>query len=202
MRSDCRFIMHPEDEAEFVKFVTSENGTVLVDGPDWPTKKPPIVDIENAGTYLMIWNPAETRPLTGRRLTQDGQKWWSCENQFLTIQFLRSGFHFDEPYLFEGRIAVATTDKGKSHFDEVSAPAIERRYARLRKALKKSYTNKVLLWQNRKSPRSKHNPSKPDPALWVGPKAMQWLREARRDHCVKQSRGARASAYVVDLVAK
>src|SRR5262249_49108032 len=119
MRSDLRFVMHPLDEAEFAEMVIAEQGTVFVNGPSWSTPQPPVcTDRHHAGSYLMIWNPSETLPLSGKRYQHDNKEWWYCENEFLTIQFLRSGFQHGEPFLFEGRIAVATTDKGKALFDE------------------------------------------------------------------------------------
>lgn len=201
MRSDLRFVMHPIDETEFVSIVTGEKGTVSVDGPSWSTAQPPIcTDLQHAGDYLMIWNPSETPPLAGKHYEKDNKEWWYCENEFLTIQFLRSGFQFGEPYLFEGRIAVATTDKGKTFFHASSAGRVESRYKTLRRAIKKVYTNKVIIWQSLTSPRSRTNPLKPDSATWVGPHAMQWLRQNERNRWVQQFRGAGARGYLLDLV--
>jgi hypothetical protein len=99
--------MHPMDEAEFVEAVLAEPGVVFVDGPSWTTPQPPtLTDIQSAGNYLMIWKPSETPQLRANRHRQDDQEWWYCKNEYLTIQFLRSGFQYEEPFLFEGRLAV------------------------------------------------------------------------------------------------
>jgi hypothetical protein len=201
MRSDLRFVMHPSDEEEFAKIVNAEPGTVFVDGPSWSTPRPPISkDLRHAGHYLIIWNPSETPPLTGKHYKNNGEEWWYCKNEFLTIQFLRSGFKYKEPYLFEGRIAVATTDKSKRFFHELSASRVESRYKALRKAIKKVYKNNVIIWQSLSSPRSWNNPLKPDRTIWVGPHAMQWLRQNERQRWVQQCRGAGARGYLLDLV--
>src|SRR5260370_19404575 len=161
MRSEVVFVMHPSDEAEFVNLVIAEPGTVLVNGPTWSSPRPPIkTDIQSCGNYAMIWNPSETPALAGRHLRKENAEWWYCENEFLTIQFLRSGFQFGEPFLFEGRTALATTDKGGGEFHGPSAHAIEERFKRLRKFIKKNYANGVIIWQNTSLPRSKTNPLK------------------------------------------
>jgi hypothetical protein len=202
MRSQVVFVMHPLDEAEFAKVVISEPGTVFVDGPNWSTPRPPSTrDLNGAGNYLMIWNPSETPRLTGKHCRKDDIEWWYCKNEFLTIQFLRSGFQYGEPYLFDGRIAVGTTMPGEATHAP-SAPSIERRFKTLKKIIQKAYANNVLIWQSISSPRSKTNPLKPAATHWVGPHALQWLREDPRNRWVQQVRNAGpvARAYLLDLV--
>jgi hypothetical protein len=193
--------MHPDDESTFAEKVLSETGTVFVDGPIWAQPQPPITkDIRTAGDYLMIWNSLETPELTGTHHRKEEKEWWYCNNEFLTIQFLRSGFHPTEPFLVEGRIAVCTTSKEKNFYHESSAGAIERRFKFLRNFIKKAYANKALIWQAISSPRSNSNPIKPDPCVWVSPNAMAWLEEEPRKRFVQQFRTAGASAYLLDLV--
>jgi hypothetical protein len=193
--------MHPEDENEFARIITSEDGTVFVDGPIWHQARPPITrEILTAGNHLMIWNPSETPDLVGTYRRKDEKEWWYCDNEFLTIQFLRSGFQFGEPFLFEGRIAVCTTAKDKSYFHEASAAAIELRFKKLRKYIKKCYTNEVIIWQALSFSRSKTNPLKPDSSVWVGSYALQWLEEEPRNRWVQQFRNAGARGYLLDLI--
>lgn len=42
MRSQVRFVMDPADEAEFIRAIVDEPGTVLVDGPTWATSNQPL----------------------------------------------------------------------------------------------------------------------------------------------------------------
>jgi len=201
MRSEVCLVMHPEDEEDFARYVTSEQEVVFVNGPKWNQPSPPICsDIEKAGNYLMIWNPSETTGLTANHHRKEDKEWWYCNNEYLTIQFLRSGFQFDEPFLFEGRIAVNTTSKEKTVHDPSSAEQIERRFKNLRKQIKKTYRNSTLIWQNTSLPRSKTNPLKPAPNVWIGPHAIQWLEEQPRERWVQQFRGAGARGYILDLV--
>lgn len=201
MRSQVRFVMHPEDEAEFARVVKSEAGTVFVDGANWHHPRPPVVnDIETAGSYLMIWNQLETPELIAKHYQNEEDEWWCCENEFSTLQFLRSGFQLGEPFLFEGRIAVSTTAKDKSLFHATSAAAIEHRFKALRKFVKKGYANSTIIWQALSLPRSDTKLLKPDSSLWVGPHAMLWLEQDPKKRWVQQFRYARARGYLVDLV--
>jgi hypothetical protein len=95
MRSQIRFVMHDEDEHEFVQEVLAEPGTVFVNGPKWATEEPPVLSrVEDGdGFYQMIWNPGETLALTGKHYAKGDEESWYCENEFLTLQFLRSGAH-------------------------------------------------------------------------------------------------------------
>jgi hypothetical protein len=201
MRSQVVFVMHPTDETEFARLVTSEPGAVFVDGPIWSTPEPRVTtDIQCCGDYLMIWSPSQTPKLTGRHYRKHDAEWWYCDNECYTIQFLRSGIQFGELFLFEGRIAVTTTDKSGTFFHEPTAHAIEQRFKNMRKSIKRSYTNNVLIWQNISLPRSKTNPIKPAANVWVGPNAINWLREEPRGRWVQQFRGAGARGYLLDLV--
>lgn len=198
MRSSINFVMHPEDEAEFARKVESEAGIVFVDGPKWNQPQPPIAgEIGSAGQYLMIWNPLQTPELIGKHYRNEATEWWYCENEFLTIQFLRSGFQWGEPYLFEGRIAVSTRSDDSS---DCYATSVERRFKALRNYIKKNYSNNKIIWQALSLPRSKTNPSKLNPCLWVGPHALDWLEHDPTQRWVQQFRGAGPRGYRVDLV--
>lgn len=201
MRSQICFVMHPRDEKEFARLVTSEPGTQFVDGPIWKQPAPPISgDIHTAGNYLMIWNPSETADLMGTHHVNGEKEWWYCKNEYLTIQFLRSGFQFGEPFLFEGRLAVCTAGKNESVFDASSAERIERRFKNLRTHIKRAYRNSTIIWQNLSLPRSKTNPLKPAPNLWGGPHAMHWLEQEPTQRWVQQFREAKARGYILDLL--
>lgn len=201
MRSQIRFVMHPDDEAEFAQHVNAEPGTVFVDGPNWPSSQPPVMtEIERGGDYLMIWNSNEAPSLKGKRYRSEGDEWWSCETEYLTIQFLRSGFQFGESFLFEGRIAVATTDQDKLHYHRATAPLVERRFKLLRKWIRQSYSNGVIIWQNIRAPRSRTNPLKPAADVWVGPHALQWFRKSPRERWTQQERDGASRGYILDLV--
>jgi hypothetical protein len=201
MRSQVIFVMHPTDEAEFVEVVLAEPGIVFVDGPNWTTAQPPtMIDIQNAGNYLMIWRPSETPKLRANHLRKDDEEWWYCSNEHLTIQFLRSGFQYEEPFLFEGRLAVGTTNDHGKPIHAPSTPFVEKRFKTLKRFIQKLYTNNVLIWQCISSPRSKNNPSKPTALTRVGPHALQWLRDDPRKRWVQQSRNSPTRAYVLDLV--
>ena len=199
MRSQIRFVMHPDDETDFVARVKDEPGTVLIDGPKWPTPDPPLVaDLARAGSYLILWNARDARRLETRHYERYGVEWWYCVED-PTIQFLRSGFQFGEAFLVEGSIAVGTPHEGVRERWECHA-AVEKRYESLRKVIRKSYVNNVLIWQNTTLPRSKTNPVKPARDVWVGPHALQWMRTAPRGRWVQQFRDSAARAYLIDLV--
>ncbi len=201
MRSEVRFIMHPDDEREFAKFVRAESDTVFVNGPKWKTPEPPITtDINDAGNYLMIWNPTQTPEMKAQHYDNEHGEWWYCKSEYFTIQLLRSGFQYGESFLFEGRIAVCTTDKGQDYFHESSALLVEQRFKSLRKWIRKSYRNKVLIYQNPALPRSQTNPIKPAADIWIGPCAMNWLEADPANHWVQPFRQSNARGYLVDLV--
>jgi hypothetical protein len=201
MRSQLVFIMHPADEIKFTDLILSEPGTVFVNGPRWSSSTPPTTtEIHGSGDYLMIWHPSEAPGLSGRHYQKEETEWWYCENEFLTVQFLRSGFQFGETYLFGGRIAITTTNIDKAILDEPSAHLVEARFKKLSKAIKKIHKNKLIIWQDPSSPRSGTNPIKPDATVWVGPHALKWLEEDPNNRWVQPFRGAGAKGYLLDLV--
>jgi hypothetical protein len=80
------------------------------------------------------------------------------------------------PVLTEDRFAIST---GPAH--KATAVNVERRYRLLRRTIQKTYLNSIVRWRNPNvpgapaGPSRSANPSKPDPSLWVGPAAMNWL---------------------------
>ncbi len=96
--------------------------------------------LNQGGGYQLIWHPIEAPDLGAVKRCLTDSQWWYCNKEFLTVQFLRSGFHNDT-VLLEGRIAIATTDKDKNILDPTSAPHIEKRYVRLRNSMKEIFTN-------------------------------------------------------------
>ncbi|MCA9070408.1 MAG: hypothetical protein KDA84_15860 [Planctomycetaceae bacterium] len=197
MRSQITFIMHPDDEDDFVREVLAEPDTVFVDGPKWKTKQPPVLSKVTDGNnfYFMIWNRAETPALTGRHHTKGDDEWWYCENEFLTLQLLRSKFF--PSFLTEGRIAV-----GSDRADPEITAAVDRRYKRLRRWIKKFFTNNIIIWQNMSLPRSGTNPLKPSPTHWIGPHALSWLQGDSANRWVQQfgSTPGKVRGYLIDLV--
>ncbi len=201
MRGQVRTVMLPEDERELVRIVASETGTVLVDGPKWDTPEPPIVSrLEESGEYLIIWNRSEHPSLTAKRYEKDGAVWWYCRNEEVTIQFLRSEHRPGDPWVSDGRLAITTTQRGEQSEPGRKPSAVERRYLALKRHIQKTYTNKVVIWQNLSMPRSKTNPSTPDVSLWVGPHALRWLEHDPENRRVQQFPQSVARGYLLDLV--
>ena len=77
---------------------------------------------------------------------------------------------------------------------------VEQRYKNLRKWVRKTYTNNLIIYQNTELPRSATNPIKPAADIWVGPHALSWLNEKPKDRWAQQSRFSSARGYLVDLV--
>ncbi len=71
----------------------------------------------------------------------------------------------------------------------------------MRKFLKKSYTNNVLIWQNTSLPRSKTNPLKPAPPIFGwGLMPCNGFAKTRQNRWVQQGPGMRPRAYLLDLI--
>ena len=88
----------------------------------------------------------------------------------------------------------------QDYFHESSALLVEQRFKSLRKWIRKSYRNKVLIYQNPALPRSQTNPIKPAADIWIGPCAMNWLEADPANHWVQPFRQSNARGYLVDLV--
>jgi hypothetical protein len=105
-----------------------------------------------------------------------------------------------DPYVHDGRLAVATTQRGEQAEPGRKVSAVERRYLALKRHIQKTYTNKVVIWQNLSLPRSRTNPIKPDVSLWIGPHALHWLEQDPANRWVQGIPGAPARGYLIDLV--
>jgi hypothetical protein len=184
MRSQLRFVMHPDDENEFVAEVLRDSPVVLIDGPRWKTPQPTVTKtITEIGSYCIIWSPSDLKELKADFIPTCND--WYCRSEFATIQFLRSLVADDR--IKDGRIAIATSEK-----DDGCPQNVERRYKTLSKYIKKRYRNSVIQWQNLNAPlvlateSRSENPSEPDNSLWIGPHAMSWL-QADPSHVVGQT---------------
>lgn len=166
MRSQLRFIMHPDDERDFVSHVLSDDRTFLIDERSG-NPAPLLRSIEAiAGSVCSILRlPSGTAPNGAGGNGAPGTK---------KIQFLRS--QIVGTLITEGSIAIATGPDGE-------AAGVERHYKSLSKFIKARYANAILRWYNPDlpfapaSPGHSANPSKPDPQVWVGPSVHLWLAE-------------------------
>ncbi|MCC6738156.1 MAG: hypothetical protein IT452_03860 [Planctomycetia bacterium] len=200
MRSQVRFAMHPEDECEFVKEVLRDPAVVLLDGPRWKTSSPTTFrSLENIGFYCIIWSP-EDRPLLSAEFIPTCNDYY-CNSEYATIQFLRSSMHKDQ-ILTQGRIAISTTGSDKEYFDPRSGERVDSRFKRLRKFIRKNYSNSAVQWLNPDFPIAaatnarSANPSEPDASFWVGPSALNWMGE-REGRIIKQAVSFRTEARLV-----
>jgi hypothetical protein len=164
MRSQVRFVMHPDDESDIVAELLCDPAVLLIDGPRWKTATPPTTrTISAVGNYCIIWSaedlqelPAEFMPLCND---------WYCRAEYATIQFLRSGLA--KTVITEGRFAISTVMAS-----ETTAANVERRYKLLRRIIQKTYRNSVVRWR---APDTRQIVPEPDRSVWVGPAAMSWL---------------------------
>lgn len=195
MKSELRFVMHPDDETAFAGQVLAEECVRLVDGPRWKSPDPVATRSlkEVVGDYCIIWCTQDRPSLSARRLATDD---WYCESESATIQFLRSQLRGS--CLSTGRIAIGTGDA-----TQTEAVAVERRFKCLVRFIKKTYENSAIRWCNTQLPFAKaipgqsSNPSNPDVHCWIGPHARRWLREdtARR---IKQSAESPVEARLLE----
>jgi hypothetical protein len=173
VRSQLRFVMHPDDECPLVADLLRDPAVLLVDGPRWKAATPPITrDLSAVGRYGIIWSPEDLPVLPAEFIPTCND--WYCRGEYATIQFLRS--QVTGTVITEGRFAISTEAAQK-----ITAANVERRYGVLRRAVQKTYTSSVVRWRNPNlletagTPSRSANPSKPDRSLWVGPVAMAWL---------------------------
>jgi hypothetical protein len=200
MGSQIRFIMPPEDERDFEELLLSDASIRLIAGPRWKTREPQTSrSLGDIGYYCIIWSTTDIEHLTAEYIPTCDD--WYCRSEYATIQFLRS--ELTESVLTEGRIAISTMVR--DDFPEANVRSLEKRFGNLRKYIKKHYRNSVLQWQNSTlafgpaGPNRSANPSKPDSQTWVGPHALQWLRE-QPERRVKQSRQSFVEAFLVESV--
>ena len=56
MKSQVRFVMHPDDEYVLVAELLRDPAVLLVDGPRWKVAVPPTTrNISAVGSYCIIW---------------------------------------------------------------------------------------------------------------------------------------------------
>ena len=138
MRSQLRFVMHPDDEQTFIAEALRDASVCLIDGPRWPTRTPVRHrSLHTIGQYCILWSTDDAPQLAAEFLPATGD--WYCRSEHLTIQFLRS--QLAGSVLTEGRIAVATDDR-----EPAAAHGVARRYRALSRFIRRSYRNRLLRW--------------------------------------------------------
>ena len=194
MRSQIRFVMNAEDEHAFAAQILSDPGMALIDGPRWPSPEPVAHRALKALTdyYCIVWPRSQIATLSARPL-DDGQ--WYCDSEAQTLQWLRS--RSLPGLLTEGRLAIGSSP------ELAGAAQLEQRYRAWLRWLKAGYRNRQLRWQNPAlpmlpaAPGRSTNPGEPDPQVWVGPGALDWLRADRRRR-VKAFPAAAVEALLVE----
>lgn len=198
MKSQVRFVMHPDDESEFEHLLVRDESIRFIAGPRWKAETPvcsrSLTDI--AGSYCIIWSITDIPELKSEYIPSCND--WYCRSENATIQFLRS--EIDEMVITEGRIAVSTISK--HDLPDSTVKNLEKRYTTLRKYFRSNYFNSVVEWRNPLAPYApagpnrSANPSMADPQVWVGPHALRWLRE-RSERKIKQLRQSIVEAVLV-----
>lgn len=130
MRSQLRFIMHPDDERDFVAHILSDDRVFLIDEHSNDPAGPPLlrsIEPVASGLCSIVLRPAggganHTGAASGK------------------IQFSRS--QIVGPLITEGRIAIGTIAGSEE------AAWVERQYKTLSKFIKARYTNSILRWYN------------------------------------------------------
>ncbi|HJR56498.1 MAG TPA: hypothetical protein VJ798_07955 [Rhizomicrobium sp.] len=189
MSSQLVFAMHPLDEAAFAEFLLADPSIRLVDGPRWPDPQPKLTrNSADVGSYALIWPSDRVPPLTAKHIPAAGD--WYCDSEGSTLQWLRS--RLDGSDLITGRIALHDFP---ADFPQAAGERLKALYNRLRRRIKADYDNAVVRWGNPRYPFAparngrSANPGEPDKSLWVGPHALQWLRDSR-DHVFRPFPGA------------
>lgn len=199
MKSQVRFVMHPDDESEFAHLLVRDESIRFIAGPRWKTEAPisarSLTDI--ASNYCIIWSISDIPEMKAEYIPACND--WYCRSEYATIQLLRS--EIDEIVITEGRIAVSTAPE--HDFPASSVKNLEKRYSNLRKYIRTHYSNSIVQWRNPLAPYApagpnrSANPGKPDPQVWVGPHALRWLRE-RSDRKIKQMRQSIVEAVLIN----
>ena len=173
MKSQIRFVMHPDDEAQIVAGLLQDPAVVLIDGPRWPQAAPIVTrDIASVRYYCLIWSPEDLAVLSSEYIPTCND--WYCRSEFATIQFLRC--KLQESIICEGRFAVSS-----DHGPKQTAEGVDRRFKLLRRSIKKTFVNSLVCWRSANGPEAPAIPdrsadqSQPDSSLWVGPAAREWL---------------------------
>jgi len=198
MRSQVRFVMHPADEREFEHLFIRDESIHFIAGPRWKTETPVTTkSLADINHYCIIWSTSDIANLKAEYIPSC--KDWYCRSEYATIQFLRSEMF--QSVITEGRIAISTMESRDC--PATSVKRLERRFADLRKYFRKNYSNSIIQWRNptlpyaSAGPNRSANPSKPDPQVWVGPHALNWLRE-QPDRRIKQERRSNVEAVLID----
>lgn len=194
MRSQIRFVMSAEDERAFAAQILSDPGIELIDGPRWSSSEPAAHRAFEALTdyYCIVWPRSQVPTLSARPL-DNGE--WYCDSQAQTLQWLRS--RSLPGLLTEGRLAIGSSP------ELAGAAKLERRYRAWSRWLKAAYRNRQLCWRNPTlpmlpaAPGRSANPGEPDPQVWVGPGALDWLR-ADLSRRVKAFPAAAVEAVLVE----
>jgi hypothetical protein len=193
MRSELRFVMHPEDEAALMNELLRDPAVLLVDGPRWKSAQPPATrSLIEVGRYCIIWSPEDLPELEADFIPTCDD--WYCRSERATLQLLRS--EVIDAVITDGRLAISTDPMQPGILENV-----EHRYRVLCRYIKKSYVNSVVVWRNVDRPEApagpsrSANPSAPDRSVWVGPAAMGWFSQhaTRR---IKQSLSGRVEGTV------
>ncbi|NHZ41542.1 hypothetical protein [Massilia aquatica] len=196
MRSQLRFVMHPDDESEFATLMLADEHVHLIDGPRWKSASPrQFRSLDQVtGRYCIIWSMQDCPTLSARYIPACDD--WYCNSEEFTIQFLRSDTV--GAVITEGRIAVSTPAT-----ESEGTQSLERRFKQLARFIKKHSTNSIVQWCNPDLPflpavpgRSA-NPSKPDPQVWIGRHAVNWLQEDK-ERRVKQFAQSSVEARLID----
>jgi hypothetical protein len=173
VRSEIRFVMHPDDEAMLMSELLRDPVVLLVDGPRWKSAAPPTTrKVSSVGYYCIIWSPEDLPQLRAEFILSCND--WYCRGEYATIQFIRCVI--TGTVITQGRFAIATDQANVR-----TAANVERRYNLLRRWIKKTYINSLVRWCNPGipeapvGPNKSANPSGPDRSRWVGPSAMNWL---------------------------
>jgi hypothetical protein len=194
MRSQLRFVMHPDDEHDFATFLLSDETVQFIDGPRWKSQSPTCSrTLEHIGWYCIIWSPSDLPELDARFIPTCDD--YYCKSEYATIQWLRS--ELNDSAITDGRIAIST------HYDIDGFPAtqakqVDARFNKLRRFVKKHSSNSVARWYDDRfpfaptGPRRSANPSDPDKSLWVGPAALAWLHADHRRRIKQKASGAQA----------
>jgi hypothetical protein len=201
LRSQVRFFMHPDDEAAFADFLLLDETIFFVDGPRWPESTPPTTRQIGSlkGNYCIIWSRGDIRRLRAQHYPECND--WYCSSEQATIQFLRSEL-IAETQITEGRIAVGTPSCGTKSFTLESIARLEGRFRSARSFIRRHYFNEAIQWFSPGAPIApaaasrSGNPSKPDPQVWVGPVALEWLKSRKR-RCFRQFVGGTLKAIPV-----
>jgi hypothetical protein len=138
MRSQVRFVMHPDDEAVLMSELLRDPAVLLVDGPRWKSAAPPTTrNVSAVGYYCIIWSPEDLPNLPAEFIPSCND--WYCRGEHATIQFIRC--IITGTVITEGRFAIATDQASAT-----TAANVQRRYNLLRRWIKKTYVNSVVRW--------------------------------------------------------